>query len=244
MVTLPVDKASKVAISQWAGEAQATFGWVEDREWLVWGDNYLLLNLAKEVCDEKAAAERAQKVAEAAEAKRRREEQAEKEREEREAAAAAKKQDLEDHHRAQRAVFKVKEIDAVGLREAVAALGVEESVGESAEQSQVVESEGDNGEDEMEESDNIDTPAIACASQYPHYPYFPNLCRSSPTFSDHFSCRQPFQLQSVIAFRWKHSEVLQEACLWLFMVYLISIPCLVTVPSILHLLFKIRSFPF
>jgi hypothetical protein len=67
---MPVDNTTRVAISQWAGEAQAAFGWVENREWLVWGGEYLLLNLAKEVRDEKAAAEKARKVGEAMEAKK------------------------------------------------------------------------------------------------------------------------------------------------------------------------------
>jgi hypothetical protein len=49
----------RVTIAQWVGEAQAAFGWVEDREWLVWGGAYLLLNLVKEVCDEQAAVEKA-----------------------------------------------------------------------------------------------------------------------------------------------------------------------------------------
>jgi hypothetical protein len=67
---MPVDNASRVVISQWVGEAQVAFGWVENREWLVWGGEYLLLNLAKEVCDEKAVVEKARKVAEAMKAKR------------------------------------------------------------------------------------------------------------------------------------------------------------------------------
>jgi hypothetical protein len=157
---MPVDNAMRVAIAQWAGEAQAAFGWVENREWLEWGGEYLLLNLAKEVRDEQVATEKAQKVAEAMEAKKRREEQVAREREEREAAAAARKVEFEGRRCALRAAFKVKEIDATGFREAAAALereekGVEESAGESAEQSQAVESEEGDGEDEMEESDEV-----------------------------------------------------------------------------------------
>src|SRR3981189_1600297 len=33
---------------------------------------------------------------------------------------------------------------------------------------------------------SIDTPAIACAHQYPHCPSFPDLCRSSPLFPNSF----------------------------------------------------------
>jgi hypothetical protein len=117
-----VDNASRVAISQWAGEAQAAFGWVENREWLVWGGDYLLLNLAKEVRDEKAAADKARKVAEAMEAKRQREEEAARAREEKEGAAAARKLEFEEQRHALRMAFKAKEIDAAGLREAAAAL--------------------------------------------------------------------------------------------------------------------------
>jgi len=157
---MPVDNATRVAIAQWAGEAQAAFGWVENREWLVWGGEHLLLNLAKEVRDEKVAMEKARKVAEAMEAKKRRDEQAAREREEREAAAAAKKLEFEERRRALRAAFKAKEIDAAGFREAAAALereekGIAESAAESAEQSQGVESEDDGDEDEMEESDEV-----------------------------------------------------------------------------------------
>jgi hypothetical protein len=157
---MPVDNTTRVTIAQWAGEAQAAFGWVENREWLVWGGEHLLLNLAKEVRDEKAATEKAQKIAEAMEAKRRREEQAAREREEREAAAAARKVEFEERCRVLRAAFKAKEIDATGFREAAAVLereekGIEESAGESAEQSQGVESEDDGGEDEMEESNEV-----------------------------------------------------------------------------------------
>src|SRR3981189_1024973 len=151
---MPVDNATRVAISQWAGEAQAAFGWVENREWLVWGGEHLLLNLAKEVRDEKVAMEKARKVAEAMEAKKRRDEQAAREREEWEAAAAAKKLEFEERRRALRAAFKAKEIDAAGFREAAAVLereekGIEESAAESAEESQGVESEADGGGDEM-----------------------------------------------------------------------------------------------
>jgi hypothetical protein len=32
---MPVKNATRVVISQWAGEVQAAFGWVENREWLV-----------------------------------------------------------------------------------------------------------------------------------------------------------------------------------------------------------------
>src|SRR3981189_551012 len=104
---MPVDNTTRVAISQWAGEAQAAFGWVENREWLVWGGEYSLLNLVKEVCDEKAAAaEKARKVVEAMEVKKQREEQAAKEREEREAAAAARKLEFKERHHALRAAFK------------------------------------------------------------------------------------------------------------------------------------------
>ena len=157
---MPVDNATRVAIAQWAGEAQAAFGWVENREWLVWGGEHLLLNLAKEVRDEKVAMEKARKVAEAMEAKKRRDEQAAREREEREAAAAARKLDFKERRRALRAAFKAKEIDAAGFREAAAALereekGIAESAAESAEQSQGVESEDDGDEDEMEESDEV-----------------------------------------------------------------------------------------
>jgi hypothetical protein len=67
---MPVDNATRVVIAQWAGEVQAAFRWVEDREWLVWGGEYLLLNLAKEVHDERVAAEKARKVAEAMEMKK------------------------------------------------------------------------------------------------------------------------------------------------------------------------------
>jgi hypothetical protein len=163
-----VDNTSRVAILHWAGEAQAAFGWVENREWLVWGGDYLLLNLAKEVCDERAAAEKARKVAEAMEAKRRREEEVARAHEEREAAAVAKKLELEERHRPLHAVFKAKEIDAAGLREVAAALereekGIEESTAESAEQSQGVESEEDSSKDEMEESDEVqivETPVL------------------------------------------------------------------------------------
>jgi hypothetical protein len=55
---MPVDNATRVMIVQWAGEVQAAFGWVENREWLVWGGEHLLLNLAKEVRDEKVATEK------------------------------------------------------------------------------------------------------------------------------------------------------------------------------------------
>ena len=157
---MPVDNATKVAISQWAGEAQAAFGWVENREWLVWGGEHLLLNLAKEVRDEKVAMEKARKVAEAMEVKKRRDEQAAREHEEREAAAVARKLEFEERRRALRAAFKAKEIDAAGFREAAAVLereekGIEESAAESVEQSQGVDSEDDGGEDEMEESDDV-----------------------------------------------------------------------------------------
>ena len=157
---MPVDNATRVAIAQWAGEAQAAFGWVENREWLVWGGEHLLLNLAKEVRDEKVAMEKARKVAEAMEAKKRRDEQAAREREEREAAAAARKLDFKERRRALRAAFKAKEIDAAGFREAAAVLereekGIEESTAESAEQLQGVDSEDNGGEDEMEESDEV-----------------------------------------------------------------------------------------
>ena len=150
---MPVDNATRVAIAQWAGEAQAAFGWVENREWLVWGGEHLLLNLAKEVRDEKVAMEKARKVAEAMEAKKRRDEQAAREREEREAAAAAKKLEFEERRRALRAAFKAKEIGAAALEREEK--GIEESAAESAEQSQGVESEDDGGEDEMEESDEV-----------------------------------------------------------------------------------------
>jgi hypothetical protein len=157
---MPVDNTTRVAISQWAGEAQAAFGWVENREWLVWGGEYLLLNLAKEVHDEKTVAEKARKIAEAMEAKMQREEQAAKERKEQEAAAAARKLEFEERRRALRTAFKAKEIDATGFREVAAALeceekGIEESAVESTEQSQGVDSENDGGEDEMEESDDV-----------------------------------------------------------------------------------------
>jgi hypothetical protein len=147
---MPVDNATRVAISQWAGEAQAAFGWVENREWLVWGGEYLLLNLAKEVCDEKVAVEKARKVAEVMEVKRRREEEAAREHEEREAAGAARKLEFEERHRTLRTAFKAKEIDTAGFREAAVALerekkGVEESTAESVEQSQGVESEEVSG---------------------------------------------------------------------------------------------------
>ena len=66
---MPVNNTLRVAISQWAGEAQAAFRWVENREWLVWGGEYLLLNLAKEVRNE-GVAEKARKVAEAMEVKK------------------------------------------------------------------------------------------------------------------------------------------------------------------------------
>jgi hypothetical protein len=116
--------------------------------------------LAKEVHDEKAAVEKAQKVAEAMEAKRRREEEAAREREEREATAAVRKLEFEEQHRALCAAFKAKEINTMGFREAAAALereekGVEESMAELAEQSQGVESEEDGSEDKMEESDKV-----------------------------------------------------------------------------------------
>src|SRR3981189_2084579 len=135
---MPVDNATKVAISQWAGEAQAAFGWVENREWLVWGGEHLLLNLAKEVRDEKVAAEKARKVVEAMEAKKRRGEQAAGEREEREVAAAARKLEFEERRRALRAAFKAKEIDTAGFREAAGGpgrekKGREERAGERAE---------------------------------------------------------------------------------------------------------------
>ena len=118
------------------------------------------MNLAKEVRDEKVAMEKARKVAEAMEAKKRRDEQAAREREEREAAAAARKLEFEERRRALRVAFKAKEIDATEFREAAAALereekGIEESAAESAEQSQGVDSEDDDGEDEMEESDDV-----------------------------------------------------------------------------------------
>jgi hypothetical protein len=79
---------------------------------------------------------------------------------EREATATARKLEFEEWRRALRVAFKAKEIDATGFREAAAALerqekGVEESTAESAEQLQGVESEGDGGEDEMEESDEV-----------------------------------------------------------------------------------------
>ena len=150
---MPVDNATRVAIAQWAGEAQAAFGWVENREWLVWGGEHLLLNLAKEVRDEKVAMEKARKVAEAMEAKKRRDEQAAREREEREAAAAARRVEFEERRRALRAAFKAKEIGAAALEREEK--GIEESAAESAEQSQGVESEDDGGEDEMEESDEV-----------------------------------------------------------------------------------------
>jgi hypothetical protein len=155
-----VDNVTRVAISQWVGEVQAAFRWVENREWLVWGGEYLLLNLAKEVHDEKAAAEKARKVVEAMEAKKRWEEQVAKEREEQEATATARKVEFEGRRRALRAAFKAKEIDATEFREAAVALeckekGIEESAVESAEQSQGVESEDDGGEDETEESDDV-----------------------------------------------------------------------------------------
>jgi hypothetical protein len=157
---LPVDNVTRVVIAQWAGEAQVAFGWVEDGEWLVWGGEHLLLNLAKEVCDEQAAAEKAQKVAETMEAKRRREEQAVRERKEREAAAAARKLEFKERRHALRVAFKVKEIDVAGLREVAVTLerekkGIEESTAESAKQSQGVESEEDGSKDEMEESDEV-----------------------------------------------------------------------------------------
>jgi hypothetical protein len=157
---MPVDNTSRVVISQWAGEAQVAFGWVENREWLVWGGEYLLLNLAKEVDDEKAVTERARRIAEAAEAKMFREEQVAREREEWEATAVARKLEFEEQRRTLRVAFKAKEIDAVGFCEAAATLewekkGVEEGAAESAEQSQGVESEDDGGEDEMEESDEV-----------------------------------------------------------------------------------------
>ena len=118
------------------------------------------MNLAKEVRDEKVAMEKARKVAEAMEAKKWREEQAEREREELEAAAAVRKLEFEEQHRALRAAFKAKEIDAAGFRDAAAALereekGIDESAGESAEQSQGAESEDDGCEDEMEEADEV-----------------------------------------------------------------------------------------
>jgi hypothetical protein len=83
-----------------------------------------------------------------------------REREEREAAAAARKVEFEERRRALCADFKVKEIDTAAFQEAAAALehkekGVEESAWESAEQSQAVESEEDGGEDEMEESNEV-----------------------------------------------------------------------------------------
>src|SRR3981189_11967 len=94
-------------------------------------------------------------------------------------------------------------------------------------------------------------PAIACARQYPHYPSFPDLHRSSPLFSALpqlfpiiFCIGRSFRRCFVITFHWKHSEAPLEACLGLSAVHLISIPCPVTVPPILHLLFQIRSFPF
>jgi hypothetical protein len=117
-------------------EAQVAFGWVENREWLVWGEEYLLLNLVKEVCDEKAAAEKARMVGEAMEVKKWREEEAVWEHEEREAAASARKLGFEEQHRALHATFKAKEIVAAGFREAAVALecdkkGIEESAAES-----------------------------------------------------------------------------------------------------------------
>jgi hypothetical protein len=154
---MPVDNATRVAIAQWVGEAQVAFGWVENREWLVWGEEYLLLNLVKEVRDKKAASEKARKVGEAMEAKKRREEEVARECEEREAAAAARKLGFEERRRALRVTFKVKEIDVAGFREVAVVLekGIEESAVESAEQSQGVESKEDRGEDEMEESDEV-----------------------------------------------------------------------------------------
>jgi hypothetical protein len=94
------------------------------------------------------------------EVKKRRDEQAAREHEEREATAAARKVEFEERRCALRAAFKAKEINAAGFREAAAALereekGIEESAVESAEQSQGVESEDDGGEDEMEESDEV-----------------------------------------------------------------------------------------
>jgi hypothetical protein len=109
--------------------------------------------LAKEVRDEKAAAEKARKVGEAMEAKKRREEEAAQDREEREEAAAARKLGFEEGHRALHATFKAKEINAAALEREEK--GIEESAAESAEQSQVVESEEGDGEDKMEESDEV-----------------------------------------------------------------------------------------